>query len=212
MTAKNNGNFITGELLGAAAPARKLSKGEVLYRQGESATAFYYLKSGRVRVYMISPDGEPRTLSTASQGEILGEAAFFDRMPRISCAEALCDCEVTAIDEARLITLVRDNPRLALDLLKIQAARVRQLSSQLDAMTFMQADGRIAQLLLQNVRKENGELTVALTHEAISEAVGVSRVTVSKIVSRLSSQGVLRTAYRKLTVTDEKALRKLAGM
>ena len=51
MTAKNSGNFITGELLGAAAPARKLSKGEVLYRQGESATAFYYLKSGRVRVY-----------------------------------------------------------------------------------------------------------------------------------------------------------------
>ena len=201
-----------GAVLGGAPPCKKLSKGEVLYRQGESATAFYYLRSGRIRVYMISPDGEPRTLSTASGGEILGEAAFFDKMPRISCAEALCDCELTAIDETRLLSLVSANPEIALKLLEIQASRVRQLSSQLDAMTFMQADGRIAQLLLQSIRDETGQPTVRLTHEAIAEAVGVSRVTVSKIVSNLASRGILKTSYRRIIIKDKPALQKLAGV
>ena len=62
-------------------PVKKYSKGDIIYYQGDKASCFYYLKRGRVKVYMTSPDGMEKTLSTASSGEILGEAAFFDNMP-----------------------------------------------------------------------------------------------------------------------------------
>ena len=183
---------------------RKHTKGDIIYHQGDTATSFYYLKKGRVRVYMTSPDGVEHTLSTAGVGEILGEAAFFDRMPRISSANALSNIEVAVINEETLIALMRKYPKLALELLGLQAARVRQLSAQLDAMTFLKADERIAKLLLQNTNDNN---EVYLTHEEIAGATGVTRVTVSKILREFKAKGILKTEYRKIIILDINGLK-----
>lgn len=187
---------------------RKFSKGDIIYYQGDSALSFYYLKKGRVRVYMTSPDGVEHTLSTASQGEILGEAAFFDRMPRISSARALTNIEVAVINEETLLSLTQKHPRLALELLGMQAARVRQLSGQLDAMTFMKADERIARVLSQNA-DENNE--VMLTHEDIAAQTGVTRVTVSKILKSFKDNGILQTEYGKIRIISFKSLKNFVN-
>lgn len=183
---------------------RKFTKGDIIYHQGDSATSFYYLKKGGVRVYMTSPDGVEHTLSTASSGEILGEAAFFDRMPRISSAVALTNIEVAVINEETIISLTREYPKLALELLGLQAARVRQLSAQLDAMTFLKADARIAQILLKNINEKN---EVNLTHEEISEQAGVTRVTVSKILKSFREKGIVKTEYGKIRIISYEKLK-----
>lgn len=191
-------------------PVRRFSKGEIIYYQGDSAKSFYYIKKGSVRVYMTSPDGIERTLNTAARGEVIGEAAFFDKMPRVSSASALSGCELVVIDEQKFLSLIHESPRLALEILKIQASRVRQLSDQLDVMTFLKADGRIARLLLQNISVENGKEVVSLTHEEIAGNVGVNRVTVSKILIRLKKEGIISTEYRKIVVKDRKKLEEQA--
>lgn len=182
---------------------RRFSKGSIIYHQGDYASSFYYLKKGKVRVYMTSPDGVEHTLSTASSGEILGEAAFFDKMPRISSANALSNIEVAVINEETLLTLTQKHPKLALELLGLQAARIRQLSSQLDAMTFLKADERIAKVLSQNMNDKN---EVKLTHEEIAGATGVTRVTVSKILRSFKDKGILQTEYGKIIILSLKKL------
>lgn len=191
---------------------KRLTKGDIIYYQGDRAESFYYLKKGRVRVYMTSPDGVEKTLSTATHGEIIGEAAFFDKMPRVSSASALTNTELVSINENKLVTLIKESPQLALELLEIQATRIRQLSTQIDAMTFMQADGRIAQLLLQSTHIEDGKQVVSLTHEEIASTVGVSRVTVSNILNDFSKKGYVKTKYRKVVVVNIDALQEIAGV
>lgn len=187
-------------------PVKNILKGSIIYHQGDKARCFYYLKRGRVKVVMTSADGMEKTLSTASAGEILGEAAFFDKMPRISSAYALANIEVISVDEAKLLSLIKDNPKLALELLKIQATRIRQLSSQIDAITFMKADGRIASLLLQSASSN----IVNYTHEEIAGIVGVSRVTVSKILNRFKREGLLKTDYGKIVLLNTVELKRIS--
>ena len=187
-------------------PVKKILKGSIIYHQGDKARCFYYLKKGRVKVVMTSADGMEKTLSTASAGEILGEAAFFDKMPRISSAYALTNIEVVSVDEAKLLSLIKDNPELALALLEIQATRIRQLSSQIDAITFMKADGRIASLLLQSASSN----IVNYTHEEIAGIVGVSRVTVSKILNRFKREGLLKTDYGKIVLLNTVELKRIS--
>ena len=194
------------EIFDSISYTRKFSKGSIIYHQGDYASSFYYLKKGKVRVYMTSPDGVEHTLSTASSGEILGEAAFFDKMPRISSANALSNIEVAVINEEAMLTLTRKYPKLALELLNLQATRIRQLSSQLDAMTFLKADERIAKVLLQNTDVNN---EVSLTHEEIAGATGVTRVTVSKILRSFKEKGLVNTEYRRIIVLDIDKLKKL---
>lgn len=194
-------------LLEESGIVRKFSKGSVIYRQGYPADSFCYLKSGRVTVFMNSADGMERTLDTACSGEIFGEGAFFDKKPRVSSARALTSCEIIMINKEQLTGLISEFPGLAFELLEILANRIRMLSSQLDSMTFMQADARIAQLLLKS--EKNNE--VFLTHEEIANTVGVSRVTVSKTLSRFAKKGYIATEYRRIIIRDKSALIQITG-
>lgn len=155
---------------------KSFAKGEIIYHQGDIADSFYYIKKGKATVFMISRDGMEKTLNTASKGELIGEGAFFDHKPRVSSAKAVTASELTIIDKKILLDLIQKNPPIAFELLEILATRIRLLTTQLDSMTFMQADARIAKLLLDDM--VDGK--VSLTHEEIALTVGVSRITVTK--------------------------------
>lgn len=184
---------------------RTFSKDEIIYRQGDYAKTFCYLKSGKVSVYMNSIDGMEKTLSIACKGELLGEGAFFDKKPRVSSARAITTCEVVIIDEDMLAKMFSEYPKFAFLLLEILANRIRLLSSQLDSMTFLQADARIANMLLQNEKAS----VVNLSHEKIANAVGVSRVTVSKILGKFAKMGYISTEYRRIIINNKEALSEL---
>lgn len=186
---------------------KSFAKGEIIYHQGDIADSFYYIKKGKATVFMISPDGMEKTLNTAAKGELIGEGAFFDHKPRVSSAKAVTASELTIIDKKILLDLIQKNPPIAFELLEILATRIRLLTTQLDSMTFMQADARIAKLLLDDM--VNGK--VSLTHEEIALTVGVSRITVTKTLSRLSAQGILATHYRGIKILDKASLEKICG-
>lgn len=192
-----------------SAPKKIYEKGDIIYYQGDFANSFYYLSKGKVNVFMTSPDGIEKTLNTAQNGEILGEAAFFDKMPRVSSAKAVLKSEIVLIDRKNLIELIRQYPKLAMELLENQARRIRMLSSQIDSMTFLQADARIAQLLLQYKIKDKNKTAVYLTHEEIGNMAGVSRVTVSKILNRFFKNGVIKTNYREIEIKNQTALENI---
>lgn len=187
---------------------RTFAKDEMIYYQGDIAKNFCYLKKGKIKVFMTSPDGMEKTLNTATPGELLGEAAFFDKKPRVSSARAITNAELVMIDDKLLFELISDYPQIAFELLEILANRIRLLSTQLDSMTFLQADARIAQLLLQN--EDNGR--VRLTHEEIANAVGVSRVTVSKTLSNFVKSGIILTQYRRVYIINRKELEKISNL
>lgn len=171
----------------------------VIYRQGDDAECFYYIKKGRVRIFITSENGMEKTLSVVSKGAILGEAAFFDGQPRMSSAKAIQKCELVVVNRYMLTDMVRRNPDTALELLRLQAQTIRMLSSQVDSITFDSAEQRILHLLSQSMQN-SGDNTIVITHEEIGNAVGVSRVTVSKIMSRLCSEGIIQTGYRCIRV------------
>ena len=80
-----------------------------------------------------------------------------------------------------------------MEMLRYLARTIRMLSDQVDNMTFLQADRRIARLL--TAMAEESGICIRCTHEEIGNRVGVSRVTVSKILSQFSRQGWIKPAY-----------------
>ena len=197
------------KILDSITPCKKYEKGQIIYHQGDLGDNFYYLKKGKVSVFMTSSDGIEKTLNTASSGEILGEAAFFDKLPRVSSAKAIEDSEIVIIDKNRLIELIRKYPNLAMELLETQAKRIRLLSSQIDSMAFLQADARIAQLLLQYKTVQKSKIYVHLTHEEIGSMAGVTRVTVSKILNTFVKKGIVKTQYRQIEILNQALLEEL---
>ncbi len=188
---------------------RVFEKNSVIYSQGEDANSFYYLKKGRAKVFISSETGMEKTLSVIGKGAILGEAAFFDEQPRISSAKAISKSELVPINRSTLTEIIRKNPQTAMELFKLQAQTIRMLSSQLDSITFSSADSRIARFLLESMHPVANGFVVKTTHEEIASVAGVSRVTVSKFMMRLSKLGAVKTGYKIITILNPEQLKEL---
>lgn len=188
-----------------AGQPRSYSKGKILYSQGDHADCFYYIVSGQVRTFISSTDGNERLLTIYRQGDILGEAAFFDERPRVSSAQLTANSRVVAIDRPALELCMQKNPDLTFSLLKYLSGTVRMLSTHLDAASFLPADKRVIRLLL-NMDTE-AEHVIAVTHEELGFSLGVSRVTVSRVLSNLSRRRWVALGYGKITLLEPEKMK-----
>ena len=57
--------------------------GQLIYLQGTEASQFYYIMDGTVKCFLSAESGEERILTFHYGGELIGEASFFDRQPRV---------------------------------------------------------------------------------------------------------------------------------
>ena len=83
-------------------PIKLYAKNQMIYLQEETAIRFYYLKKGRVKIFLSSPDGLEKTLAVLQPGSLFGEASFFDGKPRVSSAKTLEKSEILSIDRTGL--------------------------------------------------------------------------------------------------------------
>ncbi len=181
--------------------------GQFIYLQGAEPTYFYYLASGAARSYITSPEGGERVLTVHRSGDLMGEASFFDQSPRVSSAVAVSECKVFPIDRPRLEGIFRSHPELAFPLLRYLSRTVRLLSGHVDDITFHPAQARIARWLLS---AGDGPV-LSCTQEEIGRSVGVSRITVSRVLSAFAKTGAVRTGYGTVQVLDRPALERYAG-
>ena len=111
------------------------------------------------------------------------------------------------MDRPRLSEVFARHPDLAISMLEYLSRTIRLLSVHVDG-TLLQADQRIARYLLSLTPEADG--TIRCTHEEIGAAVGVSRVTVSRVIGTLVKSGAVSTGYRILKITDKASLQHMA--
>lgn len=181
----------------SAAPAMTYKKGQLIYLQGQPPEYLYCLKAGTVRTVIFSDQGEEKLLTIYRAGSIFGEASFFDGMPRVSSATAQTDCKILRLNRETVDSLFRQYPELAFTMIAYLARTVRLLSGHVDTMSFQKANTRLAHLL---VNHPSASTVIHVTHEELASALGVSRVTVSRILSDFMHKGYLRTGYGTVTL------------
>lgn len=187
-----------------AKPAQRFKSNQIIYRQEEIANYFYYLKDGGVQAFVTSPDGLEKTLTTYKKGEFFGEASFFDGFPRMSSAKTISASEIIPINKSDLIAYFQNDPFLALNFIELLSKKVRLLSNEIDNISFLSAEKRIAQYILN--MKQYTNHSIACTHDDIGNAVGVSRVTVSRTLNKFSKCNWIQTKYKKIIILNNDAL------
>lgn len=195
------------DLLGEGRQPKRYGPGQMIYLQGMMPDCFYYLQQGEVRSFISLDSGEERVLTVHRSGDLMGEASFFDSCPRVSSAMAVEESLVYSVNQRQLDGIFLRHPELAQPMLQYLARTVRILSHHVGNAS-LPAQQRIARYLLD--QPEDGRGLLHCTHEEIGQAVGVSRVTVSRILGQLSQEGILVTGYGWLQVKDSRRLRQMA--
>ena len=103
------------------------SDSEFVFKEGDKGESMYVIQSGKVRITKNTPAGEV-TIATLKSGEIFGEMALFDKMPRSANALATGEARVLSIDRKKLFTTISRDPTLVFKIIESMSQRIRGLN------------------------------------------------------------------------------------
>jgi predicted acylesterase/phospholipase RssA/CRP-like cAMP-binding protein len=113
----------------SAAEWVSLPAGEVLFRQGDPGDAAYVVVAGRLRV--VTHDREERVVGEVGRGEMVGEMALLEGVPRMATVLAARDTELARFARSAFETLVERHPRAMLGIARTVLRRARAPAVQL---------------------------------------------------------------------------------
>jgi len=186
---------------------KQYPKGSVILFEDDPGDSLFIVRSGRVKVVLVSEDGREVILGVLGVGEHFGELSLIDDQPR--------SAHVIAMEDSTLLVLRRDdfrrrieaNPGVAWALLAELSRRLRRADGKIGGLVLLDVPGRIARLIL-DAADEGGSATIErpLTHQVIAQMIGASRETVSRTMREFQDAGLLAVSHRRITVRDRAGL------
>lgn len=172
---------------------------EELFHQVQEFEYVYLCKSGRIQLDARGKNGNRRILFICDSNTLFGELSLFDTMPYNCTAVSVTHSLVYLIPSEVFMEKLALYPKLATNVMKTQSMKLRLLTTIIKQLTFYDASYRVAYTLVnlvndysRQLQSKTYKLTLKYTHQDLADLTGLSRVSVSNIVSRFQSMGILK--------------------
>jgi CRP-like cAMP-binding protein len=193
-----------------------LTRGDVLFTEGEPGDRLYVVADGKIKLGHTSGDGRESLLAVMGPGDMFGELSLFDPGPRTATATALTDARCLGLGHEALRPWLTGRPEVAEELLQALAQRLRRTNDAMADLVFSDVPGRVAKALLDlgekfgESRPDGLYVEHDMTQEELAQLVGASRETVNKALADFGQRGWIKLESRSVTLTDVERLQRRA--
>lgn len=191
----------------------KAKKGEILIRPGDTGSQMIFLKTGKIRQYVISKLGQELNINIINPGFPFAFIDFLTETKNRYYFEAFSAIEYWRIPKKEFKDYMDQNPDVFWYLTKQSFCRLEELFINLEYFITGDAYMKVAStfyLVAKRDGKESAnnqyEIESMPTHRDISETLGLTRETVSLQILKLEKDGVIKRKGRRLTIPDMKKL------
>jgi CRP-like cAMP-binding protein len=170
----------------------------VLFEQGDESDGLYVVISGILRIYLTAGDGREATINLLEDGEVIGEIAIIDGLPRSAGVAALTEARLVFIPREPFLELLGTSTKLARQIILMLCERLRAANAQVDQAIFHDLRHRLLVLLRQlavihgRVEQDVSIVDLDLTQGTLAQMLGASREAVNKQLRALAKEGRLR--------------------
>jgi CRP/FNR family transcriptional regulator, cyclic AMP receptor protein len=190
----------------------------VLFVEGQSPRGVYMLCKGRVKLTMNSADGKTLIARICDPGQVLGLHATVSGEPYELTAEALQPCQVNFVRREDFLRLIREHSEISLAAMQQLSSGYRQACQEIRYLGLSRsASEKVAQFLLET--SSTGQQTnqgkrfhLGLTHEEISQIVGISRETVTRTMTDFRTKMLIATKGSTVLIRNESGLKAQAAV
>ena len=196
---------------------RTFAKGESLFHEGDTATGFFLLATGSMKLCKVSPDGKEKVLHFVHPNETFAEAAFFGDGTYPAGARSLEKGSALFFPRQAFMGLLERNPRFSLNLIISLSQLLRSFARQIEELSFAEVPARLAAYLIETAAKKSTSfqgktyLDLDMKKGELASSLGTVSETLSRTFKKLKEEAVIDVEGSRVIILDMARLQKLAG-
>ncbi|MFT6220977.1 MAG: CRP-like cAMP-binding protein [Candidatus Endobugula sp.] len=161
---------------------RTLSKGDIVFREGEPTRGMFFIVNGAVELCRYTSTGDSVIMHTARASEMFAEASLF--VPHYHCdAQAIAVTDIVELTKSSLLHLFESDIAFATSLTQLFASQVMNGRRKIELMSMRNANDRVYNAFLDGLMKNN--------IKSFAIEIGLSHEVVYRSLSKLVKQGRL---------------------
>ncbi|MBE2223468.1 MAG: Crp/Fnr family transcriptional regulator [Anaerolineae bacterium] len=193
---------------------RHFAAGEIIFHEGDSGQLLYLVKAGSVRIFVNGLDGsETSVILVGSVGQMFGELAVIDGLPRSATAVAMTPTILCTLTRETFRQHMHRYPQFALNFMNELSTRVRYNTKQMDSFASLGVSQRLARKLMELAQnygqaQANGVyINITLTQSDLASLIGATRESINKNLRDFRRHQWIRIEQGQITILDPDALR-----
>ncbi len=196
----------------AIAVKKQAGAGELIFSEGDPGNGFYVTAEGMVKIYKLSSEGKEQILHMFGPGEPFGEVPVFSGQSFPASAETVKNSKLLFFPRKAFVDLIVHNPSLAMNMLAVLSARLRHFTVQVENLSLKEVPARLAGYLrLLAQEQENSEAVfLKISKGQLASFLGTIPETLSRMLKKMSDQGLIEVQGRKIQLLDWDGLNELA--
>lgn len=183
-------------------------RGKTIFFPGDPAERVYFLLRGAVKLSRVYEAGEEITVALLRENSVFGVLSLItgNRSDRFYHAVAFTPVELLSVPIEQVEKALKEDPELPVILLRGLSSRILQTEMMIETLAHRDMGSRLVSFLLILCRDfgmptANGiTIDLKLSHQAIAEAIGSTRVTVTRLLGELRDQAMISIHKKKITV------------
>jgi CRP/FNR family transcriptional regulator, cyclic AMP receptor protein len=184
---------------------------QVMLLENDWGNSVYFILSGWVKIRTYNLDGKEVTLNIVGKGELFGEMAALDEVPRSTDVITLTTTLIGNMPSQDFVHLLSAEPQAGIRLAKLMGRRLRQVNRRL-RLRESDSMSRVADVILflaEGQGVKGGIEVPNLPHRELSSLSGLARETVTRVLSKLEKKELIIRDRDLLRIPDLQALEKM---
>ena len=193
-----------------------VERGKTIFFPGDPAERVYLIRRGAVRLSRVYESGEEITVALLRENSLFGVLSLLtgQRSDRFYHSVAFTRVEMVTAPATSVRKAIEADTSVGLLLLQGLSSRILQTETMIETLTHRDMSSRLVSFLLVLCRdfgmpgSQGITIDLRLSHQAIAEAIGSTRVTITRLLGDLRNSGLVEIDRKKITVLDPIALAK----
>jgi len=193
-------------------------KGQTLFVQGNHPFGLYCVSKGNIKLSKMGADGKESIVRIISGGDVLGHRSLFSDDHYSATATAMEDTEVCFIDKKYILSMLKTEPTVALNLIRKLSSDMGAAEKKMASLHQKNVRERLAELLLSlkvshGIKEERGiRLNIKLTREEMATMIGTANETLIRFMTEFKEAGLIEQDGKTIYIKDENELLNWANL
>jgi CRP/FNR family transcriptional regulator/CRP/FNR family cyclic AMP-dependent transcriptional regulator len=186
----------------------KVKKDEPIFLQTDKSTELYIILKGKAVVTLLSDKGEEFILNELKEGDFFGELSLIDGKSRSASVVAAEDSTLAVLGRESFINAIKQEPMIAVELLKTVTKRLRQATDREEQLAFFDVRQRLSKYFTSLIKTEGKKaksnyMIAKRSQKEIAVRIGSSREAISKVLRDMTNKKEIQEKGEFFLITSK---------